>query len=243
MGRLMSQPLDRDRPLWETWLVEGLAGGRWALVFKIHHCMVDGVAGVDLLEVLLDLEPDDAARAGAAPWRPAARAVGCGAGSPDAWTRSGRRRRRSAPAGARRGASTRSRIGPRAGSAWRGGLAAWPATSASPPPSSIDGSIGPHRAWAHSSADFDDVRAVRTAFGGTVNDVVLAAVAGGYRDAARSPGGDDPARASSARWCRCRSATTTSTGVPDNRVSVLLPATSRSSWTTPSSGSPWSRSG
>ena len=55
MGRLMSQPLDRDRPLWETWLVEGLADGRWALVFKVHHCMVDGISGVDLLTVLLDV--------------------------------------------------------------------------------------------------------------------------------------------------------------------------------------------
>ena len=56
MGRLMSQPLDRERPLWETWLVEGLEGGRWALVFKVHHCMVDGIAGVELLTALLDLE-------------------------------------------------------------------------------------------------------------------------------------------------------------------------------------------
>ena len=58
MGRIMSQPLDRDRPLWETWLVEGLEGGRWAFVFKIHHCMVDGIAGVELLRVVLDLEVD-----------------------------------------------------------------------------------------------------------------------------------------------------------------------------------------
>lgn len=56
MARLMSQPLDRNRPLWESWLVEGLPDGRWALISKVHHCMVDGISGVDLLAVLLDLE-------------------------------------------------------------------------------------------------------------------------------------------------------------------------------------------
>ena len=57
MGRLMSTQLDRSRPLWEEWLVEGLAGGRWALVGKVHHCMVDGVAGTDILSKILDTEP------------------------------------------------------------------------------------------------------------------------------------------------------------------------------------------
>ena len=65
----MSQPLDRDRPLWETWLVEGLEGGHWALVFKVHHCMVDGIAGVELLRVLLDLEADTKV-AVPEPWEP-----------------------------------------------------------------------------------------------------------------------------------------------------------------------------
>ena len=52
----MSQELDRARPLWEAWIVEGLADGRWAVVSKVHHSMVDGVAGVDLVSVVLDLE-------------------------------------------------------------------------------------------------------------------------------------------------------------------------------------------
>ena len=58
MGRLMSQELDRNRPLWETWVVEGLEDDTWALVSKVHHCMVDGISGTDLMAVVLDTEPD-----------------------------------------------------------------------------------------------------------------------------------------------------------------------------------------
>jgi diacylglycerol O-acyltransferase len=75
MGRLMSQDLDRDRPPWEIWLVEGLEGGRWALVFKVHHCMVDGIAGVGLLTAVLDFVPD-AALGEPVPWTPAAEPPG-----------------------------------------------------------------------------------------------------------------------------------------------------------------------
>src|SRR5437867_13252034 len=57
-GRIMSQRLDRRRPLWEIWIVEGLEGGRFAMISKTHHCMVDGVAAVDLLAVLLSPTPE-----------------------------------------------------------------------------------------------------------------------------------------------------------------------------------------
>ena len=57
-GRLFAQPLDRSKPLWELWLVEGLAGGGFALLSKSHHAMIDGIAGVDLATVLFDLGPE-----------------------------------------------------------------------------------------------------------------------------------------------------------------------------------------
>ena len=60
VGRVMSQQLDRHKPLWEMWMVEGLEHGHWALVSKVHHCMVDGVSGTDLLTVVLDAEPEPA---------------------------------------------------------------------------------------------------------------------------------------------------------------------------------------
>src|SRR5215471_16421550 len=58
MARVMSQRLDRDRPLWEYWVIEGLAGGRWALISKVHHCMVDGISGTDLYRVIFDFSPE-----------------------------------------------------------------------------------------------------------------------------------------------------------------------------------------
>ena len=58
MARVMSQRLDRDHPLWEYWVIEGLAEGRWALISKVHHCMVDGVSGTDLYRVIFDFSPE-----------------------------------------------------------------------------------------------------------------------------------------------------------------------------------------
>ena len=101
------------------------------------------------------------------------------------------------------------------------GLARFAGDLAATPPLSIEGSIGPHRTWAQSSASLGDVQRIRSAFGGTINDVVLAAVSGGYRELLLSRGED-------ADRARVRSLVPVSTrhddgqGVPDNRVSTLL---------------------
>ena len=217
MGRLMSIPLDRERPLWETWLVEGLEGGRWALVFKVHHCLVDGIAGVDLLGVLLDIAPDAPAVV-PEPWTPQREAGGV-AKVLDAWAgllgETGATARRVTRAAVHPAAAVAATVGTARGLArFVGDLRATPARS-------IDGTIGPHRAWAHSSASLEDVRLIRAAFGGTVNDVVLAAVSGGYRDLLLARGED-------ADHAVVRTAVPVSTrhddahGVADNRVSTLL---------------------
>ncbi len=185
IARIMSQPLDRERPLWETWLVEGLEGGRWALVPKVHHCMVDGIAGVELLGVLLDLVADASVET-PEPWEPEPEPSGA-AKVLDAWgglvTDAATVARRLPLAITHPAGTIRSAFGTITGLArFAGDLGATRRLS-------IEGSIGPHRCWARSSASLADVRTIRSAFGGTVNDVVLAAVAGGYRQLLLSRGG------------------------------------------------------
>ena len=74
-GRVLGQRLDMTKPLWEVWLVEGLEDGRWALISKVHHCMVDGVAGTDLHAADLRRRPGRRASGPAADWTPAPAAV------------------------------------------------------------------------------------------------------------------------------------------------------------------------
>ncbi len=177
VGRVMSQQLDRGRPLWEMWIVEGLGAGRWAAITKVHHCMVDGVSGMELLSVILDAErdpalppPDD--------WRPERQPTGAELAI------EALARRAVSPyeplRAARVAAGSPARAAGTAVATARG-LFAMAGVVAPPPPSSLNGVIGPHRRWAWARARLSDVKRVRGAFGGTVNDVVLTVVAGGFR--------------------------------------------------------------
>ncbi|MGO8877697.1 MAG: WS/DGAT/MGAT family O-acyltransferase [Acidimicrobiales bacterium] len=178
MGRLMSQELDRRRPLWETWILEGLEDGRWALVTKIHHCMADGVSGTDLLAVVLDVErhPSPATieewlpEAEPSGLRLAAEALVGLARSPYEQLRAARRLLQ-APGRAVRQLRDLAE-----------GVGSYARRFVPTEPTSIVGSIGPNRRWTWASADLADLKAIRRAQGGTVNDVILAVIAGGFRE-------------------------------------------------------------
>jgi len=217
MGRLMSQDLDRDRPPWEIWLVEGLAAGRWALVFKVHHCMVDGIAGVGLLTAVLDLVAD-ADLATPEPWAPEAEPPGA-AKVLNAW--GGLVGDVLGAARTLPGSVVHPMRAIQTVTATVTGIRRFTARLTPTRPLSIEGPVGPHRVWAHASASLDEVKTIRSAFGGTVNDVVLAAVAGGYR-ALLIEHGDDVDQAVVRSLVPVSTRTDDGEGIPDNRVSALL---------------------
>ncbi|MFG1999748.1 wax ester/triacylglycerol synthase family O-acyltransferase [Spirillospora sp. NPDC048911] len=177
-GRVLSQRLDTAKPLWEIWLVEGLSEGRWALITKVHHCVVDGVGGVDLMTTLFDLSPD-AERPEATelpPLEPQPSTAEVLADTARTAVAEPMKQVASIPGAARRllSTSTLRSLGIDAPTAI--GRLARPTTG------SLNGPIGPHRRWMWIHADLDEIRTVRKTFGGTVNDVILTAVTGGFRE-------------------------------------------------------------
>jgi diacylglycerol O-acyltransferase len=217
MGRLMSQELDRARPLWEAWMVEGLEGGRWAIISKVHHCMVDGVAGVDLISLVLDSTREPAGPV-VDDWRPepepsslglATDAIANLVTSPREQLRAVRAALKSPRRMVRRGLDVASGL-------WSYGAALRPT-----PPTSLDGSIGPHRRWTCARATLDDVRAIRHALGGTVNDVVLAAITRGFRDLVVARG-EDPAHVALRTLVPVSVRAESEHGITDNRVSAIF---------------------
>jgi WS/DGAT/MGAT family acyltransferase len=186
VGRLVARPLDRSRPLWEMYLVEGLEGGRAAVINKTHHAMVDGVAAVEIGSVLLDLTPEPRP-APPDDWDPAPEpsSLALVAGLVDDWVHGPVNAVEAARAGVAslvaEGAGDVARVG-----GWVkdtvGGVLAAAGTQLRPAPSSpLNVNIGTQRRFGMVSTDLDDYKRVRKAHGGTVNDVVLAVVAGALR--------------------------------------------------------------
>jgi WS/DGAT/MGAT family acyltransferase len=176
-GRVFSQALDRSKPLWEVWLVEGLDDDRFAILSKTHHALVDGISGVDILNVLFDTSADPAPVAPAEQeWLP--RPLPSDAQLlADALLE-----RATVPAEIFRGVRATLR-GPRAVARRVGeallGLGSLAGVGLRPAPESpFNQPVGPHRRFVWLQGDLDEFKAVKNALGGTVNDVVLSVVAG-----------------------------------------------------------------
>ncbi len=175
-ARIMSQQLDRGKPLWELWVIEGLANDRFALLIKTHHAIADGISAFDLFTALVSPTPDDVIEE-PRPWTP-----------------------RPAPSGARlladglaRQASTPVTMAQRlfaiasdpagVGATTRASMRALVdlagAGASLPPPTPLNKPISAHRTFDWLNLDLEEVKAVKSRLGGTVNDVALASVAGG----------------------------------------------------------------
>jgi len=184
VGRVMSRTLDRTRPLWEVWIIEGLAEGRWALLSKTHHCLVAQRSDLDLLSVLLDAAPDVAPRS-AEPWEPEPRSSGFrlmansvvqGLTRPrSGWVAFGQVAR--AP---RRALHELAKFSD--------GLSSFRTFSNSSLEDALNGPIGAHRRWRSVRATLADLDKIGAAHGGTLDDVVLAVIAQGFRMLLRSRG-------------------------------------------------------
>jgi len=177
VGRVMSQQLDRSKPLWEVWIVEGLERGQWAILSKNHHCMVDGVAGTDLLSAIMD-DAKDSKHPEPEGWRPSAPPTGISLLRDAAWDtltspREAWHAARRAIGRPRKLLQEISEVGD--------GLATLH-FSESKVETSLNGPIGPHRRWRQAKASISDVKKIRSAHGGTVNDVVLSAITQGFRE-------------------------------------------------------------
>ena len=180
MGRVMSRRLDRDHPLWEYWVVEGLARDRWALISKVHHCMIDGVGATDLYRVIMESPPEAAQPEKPSPEDPPVAqppsGISLAAGAASDIVRLPLRGAGALgavvadPAGAFRQAVGEARA------LMRFAPSLWPAAR-----SSLSGDIGQQRRYAWTRVSLEDIKTIKREFGGTVNDVVLAAISGGFR--------------------------------------------------------------
>jgi WS/DGAT/MGAT family acyltransferase len=186
-ARVFSQQLDRSKPLWETWLVEGLEGNRFALISKTHHALIDGIAGVDLAQVLFDLtpvpqeipHPDEAWEPAPEPG-PAEMVAGGVTGLAKTGIGVATRAINAAMRPTETVAELREAVEGLGEIAWAGMNPA--------PETPLNVEIGPHRRFVGVRNQLADFKTIKDAFGGTVNDVVLTVVSGSLRDWLQSRG-------------------------------------------------------
>lgn len=202
---VMERRLDRSRPLWETWVFDGLADGRWAMLIKLHHCIADGVSAVSMLAGVCDDQPDPRSEAPHFTSRHSRRPVhGLNpiALGGDAW----------------RMLTSTARSGVRVAF----GAAQIVAGVLAPPAQPLNGQLSDLRRFSAVQVALSDVQLISKRFGVTVNDVALAAITDGFRSAMLCRGmqpSAGPIRTLvpvSVRPAELRH-------VPDNRVSLLMP--------------------
>jgi WS/DGAT/MGAT family acyltransferase len=217
-AEILERPLNRARPLWELWIIEGLADDAFALVAKVHHCIVDGIAGVSVLANLLSLDPTSAPEP-VSPWR--ARP----APSPRELLRDeGLRRVRATVSTGRAIARAMQRPGSEFTRAVGAARSLWQLAStglAPAPPSCFNQPIGPHRRVCWSTLDLDRLRRIRRRVGGTLNDVVLTCVAGAL-GAVTARHGHMPADGVLRAAVPVSVRTADDAAAPGNRVSIWL---------------------
>ncbi|MFT4035351.1 MAG: wax ester/triacylglycerol synthase family O-acyltransferase [Patulibacter sp.] len=178
-ARIFSQRLDRGRPLWELWVVEGLEDDRWALISKTHHALIDGISGVDLATVLCTLDTEMPEEPKLGPWSPKPTP-----GTTQLLGRSLQNTAReviSAATGAVRAVQQPEEAARKARDVARGiGSLAW-ASLAPAPSSPLNHLAGPHRRYRGVQTDLTDLRLIKNTFGGSINDVVVTVVTGALR--------------------------------------------------------------
>ncbi len=186
-ARIMSQQLDRGKPLWELWVIEGLANDRFALLIKTHHAIADGISAFDLFTALVSPTPDDVIDE-PRPWTPrpapsGARLLADGLARQAATPMTMAQRLLAIatdPAGV--GATTRASMRALVDMAGAG--------ASPPPPTPLNQPISAHRSFDWLTLDLAHVKAVKSRLGGTVNDVALASVAGGLHHFLQTRGVD-----------------------------------------------------
>lgn len=185
-ARIFSQRLDRSKPLWEMWLVDGLEGDRFAILGKSHHALVDGISGVDITTVLFDTAPDPApVPEPAEQWVPEPEPSGAQLLAEALLERA------TDPAEMVRSLRAATRAPEQVLAALREALAAVgsiASATVAAPSSPLNVPIGPHRRFCTVRADLDEFKQVKDRHSGTVNDVVLTVVAGALRRYLRDRG-------------------------------------------------------
>ncbi len=180
VGRIMSQKLDRGKPMWELWFVEGLEGGRFAVISKVHHCLIDGLSGVELLAAFMGPDPEYRAQPTESRWIPRPAPSGGELVRDEIARRVGLPGRLVADTARALGS-----LGDRVEDASHKASGFIETLSASLRPASdtpFNVPVGPYRRFDWTRFDLDVVKEIKQKHGGTINDVVLACVAGAVRD-------------------------------------------------------------